>query len=123
MSFLGKVALLLLVTCGVFLPTTLEAQRPERPATATLTEQQKRGEGLYLQYCPLCHIGPTRRFQKKELGVPVVSHTGLFRRENPPSEEAVRRRILEGNPGTMPAFRYTLTPQDVDDIIAYLKTL
>ena len=123
MNFLPKLGCLLVLAAGVIFPRTLLAQGLERPGAAALTEQQIRGEGLYLQYCPLCHIGPTRRFQKKELGVPVVSHKGLFRRANPPSEEDVRRRLMQGNPGTMPSFRYTLTPQDMDDIIAYLKTL
>ena len=30
---------------------------------------------------------------------------------------------MNGGPTLMPAFKYGLTPKEIDDIIAYLKTL
>jgi len=37
-------------------------------------------------------------------------------------ERAVREIILKGGP-RMPGFQYGLTPNEVDDLVAYLKTL
>ena len=34
----------------------------------------------------------------------------------------MRKKIMEGSP-MMPGFQYTLTPAEVDQILAYLKTV
>ena len=83
-----------------------------------LNDQQKKGENLFLQNCPLCHINSN---QKKRLGIPTPQLKGLFK--NPTSEDAVRRVILQGIPTRMPGFQYDLDTKQIDSIIAYLKTL
>ena len=124
MKLLRRSGYVVLLACGLIFPVTLEAQSAPSPATApvsTRTAQQKRGEGLFHQYCPICHI--STGFEKEDVGFPTRSLVGLFRRENPPSEEFVRQRILQGFPKKMPSWRYNFTPSEIDALIAHLKTL
>jgi len=121
MSSLRKVSYLLLFTCGVSFPILVAAQSKGPSSTnpaPTLNDQQKAGEALFLQNCPLCHVYSD---QKKSVGIPMPPLTGLFRKSI--NEDAVRQLILQGIPKKMPGFRYDLEPKELDDIIAYLKTL
>jgi mono/diheme cytochrome c family protein len=48
----------------------------------------------------------------------------MFKKDNTPDQDAaLRAMIMNGGPTLMPAFQYGLTSQEIDDIIAYLKTL
>jgi mono/diheme cytochrome c family protein len=47
----------------------------------------------------------------------------MFTDISPDQEKAMRDFIMDGGPTYMPAWKYALSPQEVDDIISYLKTL
>ena len=81
------------------------------------TGEQKRGDAIFHKNCHLCHISTA---QKRELKINATELVGLFKRPNI-SEQAVRQLIQEGIPRRMPAFTYTLTAAELDDLIAYLK--
>src|SRR3990167_451462 len=118
MRRLCRIACMLVLTCGALLPITLWGQSQESSSTIPapgLNEQQKAGEALFLQNCPLCHIYSD---QKKRLGIPTASLKGLFKK--PVSEDVVRQLILQGIPRKMPGFQYGLEPKEVDAIMAYL---
>lgn len=91
-----------------------------------LTEQQTRGAGIFIQHCALCHLdktfgaGGSKYCCVRSLG-PKLS--GLFKDIGPDQEKALRDFILNGGTTYMPAFKYGLTSKEIDDIIAYLKTL
>ena len=85
------------------------------------------GRKLYKAHCALCHfadagivkVGPGLKglFEMKKLPL-----SGL-----PLTEENVRRRVAEGNPDPqkplMPAYKEIFTAKEMDDLVAYLKTL
>lgn len=81
------------------------------------TGEQKRGDAIFHKNCHLCHISTA---QKRELKINATELVGLFKRPNI-SEQAVRQLIQEGIPRRMPAFTYTFTAAELDDLIAYLK--
>jgi mono/diheme cytochrome c family protein len=91
-----------------------------------LTEQQTRGAGIFIQHCALCHLdktfgaGGSKYCCVRSLG-PKLG--GLFKDAGPDQEKALRDFIVNGGPTYMPAFKYGLTPKEIDDIVAYLKTL
>jgi mono/diheme cytochrome c family protein len=85
-----------------------------------LSEQETRGEGFYLQRCSLCHLPRKLKFGSPAVVGPVLS--GLFKEADPEQLKVLRAYILKGGPG-MPGFQYGLEPKEVDDLIAYLKTL
>jgi mono/diheme cytochrome c family protein len=89
-------------------------------ATEKLSEQETRGEGLFRQRCSLCHLP-----RKLKFGSPAVigpDLTGLFKEAGPDKQKLLKGSILKGGPD-MPGFQYGLEPKEVDDLIAYLKTL
>ena len=82
--------------------------------SASLSPTERAGEKLFLQRCSLCHLGsaPTYKPYGPRLdGVVAVK-----------GDERIRNAILEGSPG-MPAWRYSLQPEQVDTIVSYMKTL
>jgi mono/diheme cytochrome c family protein len=90
------------------------------PAAEKLNGQEMRGEGLFLQRCSLCHLP-----RKLKFGSPPVvgpSLTGLFKDPSVDQQKILRGFILKGGPD-MPGFQYGLEPKEVDDLIAFLKTL
>jgi mono/diheme cytochrome c family protein len=98
----------------------------KHPAGTKLTEQETRGAGIFIQHCALCHLdktfgaGGSKYCCIKPLGPRLQ---GMFKDINADEEKAMRDFILNGGPTYMPAFKYGLTPKEIDDIIAYLKTL
>ena len=96
------------------------------PSGTTLTEQQLRGAAVFFQRCSLCHLaktsgaGGSKYCCVASLG-PDLS--GRFKDVTPDQEKAFREIILNGGPTYMPSWKYGLTSDEIDDIIAYLKTL
>ena len=111
----------LLASCLVLLPGDAAAQSKPTPAPESkLSVQEERGKGLFLQKCALCHLP---KIQKPKT-VPALSPIppGLLKGASANKEPAVRQLILKGTPN-MPGFQYALEPQELDDVIAYMKTL
>jgi mono/diheme cytochrome c family protein len=89
------------------------------PGTEKLSEQAKRGEGLFLQRCSLCHLPRKLKFGSPPVIGPSLS--GQFKDAAPDQLKILRGFILKGGPD-MPGFQYGLEPKEVDDLIEYLKT-
>ncbi len=85
------------------------------------------GEKIFQSKCVMCHNADST---KDKLGPGLQ---GLFKNKElpkshkPATEENVRTQIENGSPHAkpmgMPAFKGKLTPSQIDDLIAYLKTL
>jgi len=130
MRFLRTIVRYLLpLTSAVLLPVALTGQAGQSPAKPQaappmLNEQQRMGDALFHQYCPLCHV-PNRRVSKDpdSEAVPRVSSLDGRLREGRLSESSARETILRGIPQRMPGFQYSLGSKEMDDLLAYLKTL
>ncbi len=85
-----------------------------------LSAQEMRGQGLFLQRCSICHLPRKLKFGSPPVVGPSLS--GLFKDANPDEQKILRGFILKGGPD-MPGFQYGLDPKEVDDLIAFLKTL
>lgn len=86
------------------------------------SESEQRGQELFDLHCAACHEGPTLDLKKQP---PRLEH--LFAAKQLPSgaqatDAQVRKTIVEGL-RTMPAFDKRLKDQELDDLIAYLRTL
>jgi mono/diheme cytochrome c family protein len=95
------------------------------PDGVQLTDQQVRGAAVFFQRCSLCHLAKFGAGGSKYCCVSALGPNlgGRFRSITPEQENAFRDIILNGGPTYMPAWKYGLTPGEIDDVIAYLKTL
>ncbi len=95
------------------------SQSPQAPPAAAPTDRDaaKRGEALFTRHCPICHLG------RPSAERPYVGRNlrGILKNAKPGRETEVREAIRKGN-DRMPGYQYTLTPAQIDDLIAYLKT-
>jgi mono/diheme cytochrome c family protein len=87
------------------------AQQAEQP----LNDKQLLGRNLFAQSCVVCHV----KVQLTTLGHygPVLSKMSLGGQE-----DLMREFISSGTPN-MPGFKYHFRPDQIDAIVAYLKTL
>ena len=100
-----------------------QQSKPVFDTNPNLSEQEKRGKHLFLQRCSICHLS---HYTKSDpAGYPPNSGRGLvgvLKGAAPEKEQAVRDLILKGTVN-MPGFQYGLEPKDLDELVAYLKTL
>ena len=102
---------------GMLVPVGATAQSvpPASKAPARLNDQQLAGLVVFRSNCTLCHT----------VGQPAPRRTSLAEafRSGRLKEDAARKIILGGLPQRMPGFQHTLAGQDVENLLAYLKTL
>jgi mono/diheme cytochrome c family protein len=101
----------------------LAQDRPGRNPTAKEKEMsavETRGEGLFLQRCSVCHLPRILKFGSPPVVGPNLS--GVFNQASPGDTKILRQFILKGSPN-MPGFQFGLDSTQMDDLIAYLKTL
>lgn len=118
--FVGILVLALFYSPGSqpLLAQNAPASAPSSPAK--LTEQETRGENLFRQRCSLCHLPRKLKFGSPPVIGPDL--TGVFKEASPDKLKLLTGSILKGGPD-MPGFQYGLEPKEIDDLIAYLKTL
>lgn len=92
----------------------------EIPGARKMDEQTRRGEGLFLQRCSLCHLPRKLKFGSPPVIGPSLS--GQFKDATPDQLKVLQGFILKGGPD-MPGFQYGLDAKQLDDLLAYLKTL
>jgi mono/diheme cytochrome c family protein len=86
-----------------------------------LNAQEAHGHAVYQARCAICH---SDRTDKKLNGPPLL---GVFKKQYLPSgaaatDERVRATIVHGR-NMMPALGNVLDQQELDDLLAYLRTL
>jgi mono/diheme cytochrome c family protein len=119
LAFLGAGALAL--APGSLLRLTAQ-YKPAEPvhSAGKLSDAERHGENLFLQRCSLCHLPRKLKFGSPPVIGPVLA--GQFKDATPEQMKTLRGFILKGGPD-MPGFQYGLDSNEVDDLIAYLKTL
>lgn len=106
---------------AVLFPLALGAGAQQSSSAA---DQVKTGRTLYNQNCRLCHTPELQKAKDPNSGKSVgPSLAGLFGPPRSRQEAAVKVFIQVGVPNKMPGFRYGLKAEEIDAIIAYLKTL
>ena len=130
-NFKGKVRLLSRQVLGCWLSALLmlglaglsgcDAEPRKTDAELGLTLQQARGRRVYDARCAECHYA----YSTRNLRGPSLH--GLFQKQYmssgiPANDDRVTDIILMGR-AKMPGFQQKLTPQQLDDLMAYLHTL
>jgi mono/diheme cytochrome c family protein len=111
----------LVILCAGGAPRLRAQGDPAAPRSnsQTLSAEQRRGEGLFLQRCSICHLPRKLKFGSPPVIGPSLS--GQFKDATPEQMKTLRGFILKGGPD-MPGFQYGLDAKEIDDLIAYLKT-
>ena len=104
-AWIVAIALLALAVPGAM------AQQAEQ----SLNDKQLMGRNLFAQSCIVCHV----KVQVTTLGQygPVLSKMSLGGQE-----DLMREFISNGTPN-MPGFKYMFKPDQIDAIVAYVKTI
>jgi mono/diheme cytochrome c family protein len=112
----ATICALILLSCGC------DVQRRKSDAELGLTPQQSAGRRLYDQYCDRCHEPYSSRDKKGRSLQGVFKKQFLSQSGMPANDERVGEMILTGR-NMMPAFGQVMSPQQVQDLLAYLHTL
>ena len=110
-----------LITTGICLCLGCDVEPHKTDAELGLNAQQAHGRRVWEQRCQECHFA----YITGNLHGPTMQ--GVFKKQYLPSgmpanDERVRDVVNLGR-SKMPAFGRVLTPEQVDDLIAYLHTL
>lgn len=96
--------------------TTTAYDMSKVAAPSALSPGELKGKRLFVQRCALCH---------DLLGQPAATTVGPWvdgTTVKTRGDEAIRQKINNGS-RRMPGWKYTLDAQQVDSVIAYLKTV
>ena len=80
----------------------------------TLNDKQRHGRQLLAQSCGVCHLPPS--LNARTYGPPLNKGAGGG------DDDIMRQYINDGTP-RMPAFKYYLKADEIDAIIAYVRTV
>jgi mono/diheme cytochrome c family protein len=114
------------VAFGVYFSSAPALRAQDRPgsnptgADAKLTQQQFKGQGLFLQRCSLCHQARNLKFGTPPTVGPSLKNA--FKNVSGDEEKDLRTFILNGSPH-MPGFQYSLSSKEIDDLVGYLKVM
>lgn len=114
-------AMLCLGVAMIFAAAVGCKQLPPPTPLSELNAQQMRGHDIYQVRCAQCHNDRTNEPLNGQ------SLRGIFKKQYldsgaPANDDRVMDAILYGRP-MMPALGSRLTPQDGEDLLAYLHTL
>jgi mono/diheme cytochrome c family protein len=115
MGMLGA-ALALAMVCSC------DVERRKSDADLGLNPQQSAGRKIYDSHCDRCHEPYSTRGKKGPGLKGVFQNKYLSLSGLPANDERVREIIRLGRK-EMPAYSQTLSPQDIQDLLAYLHTL
>ncbi len=119
-----------LLICGVILVVCLAVvmtapaavQSPAEKATEKESAASAtNGEKVYDRHCEVCHY-PATTAKKIGPGLKGIYKRGKFADGSKVTDASMRRWIEKGGKN-MPAFEEALKPEEIADLIAYLKTL
>lgn len=102
---------------------TTAAQQALSPAD--LTPAEKSGRTLFQTRCAMCHVGqePGTEARDDENAPRRPATLGPLLSQANTSDEARLREKIQLGSDRMPGYRYTLTDEQIDQVIAFMKTI
>lgn len=80
-----------------------------------LTPAQARGREIITQNCNICHLPQSYGSQQ--------TYGPLLNRASANGDDALMKTVIENGLVKMPGWKYTLNASQINDVIAYIKTL
>jgi mono/diheme cytochrome c family protein len=100
-----------------------QAQSGKKAATPQLSDQEKRGQGIFFQRCSLCHLTKIETPAPQPFKSFGPSLKGMVPKDADADQISFIRQFIMTGTDRMPGFQYGLKPNEIDDVIAFLKTL
>ena len=102
---------------------TTAAQQALSPAD--LTPAEKSGRTLFQTKCAMCHVGqePGTEARDDENAPQARPTLGPVLSQRHANNEAGLREKIQLGSDRMPGYRYTLTDEQIDQVIAFMKTV
>ena len=112
---------LVLAQIGV-LSGTLYAQQAQ--SSPPLGDAEKAGRKIFQTRCAMCHVGqePAAEMSSPNAERRPATMGPLLSRANTTNETALKQKIKDGSV-KMPAYKYALTDQQIDQVVAFMKTI
>ena len=102
----------------VMLGATLGAQQ-----APTLTPSEKTGRGIFQTRCAMCHVGQEPAAELATTAERRPATLGpLLSKANTIDDAVLRQKIKDGS-RLMPGYKHTLTDAQIDQVIAFMKTV
>jgi mono/diheme cytochrome c family protein len=98
----------------MFLAAILLAAGAQAASAQTLTPQQAHGRQILTQNCNICHL--PQNPGSATYG-PRLSKTSVN------GDDKLMKEVIQNGLVKMPGWKYTLKDNDINDIIAYVRTL
>jgi mono/diheme cytochrome c family protein len=108
--------------CFLFALTACEVERRRSDAELGLNPQQASGRHIYDQYCDRCHSAYSTKDRKGPSLKGVFKHEYLSQSGMPANDGRVGDIIRMGR-NKMEGFGQVLTQDQINDLLAYLRTL
>ena len=109
----------LFVTISVAEPAVAQQRNDQR----VLTNDERVGRTLFQTRCAMCHVGQEAAAEMAVVNSerrPAMGPT--LSKANAKDETALRKKIKDGSV-RMPGYKYTFSDAQVDQVIAFMKTL
>jgi mono/diheme cytochrome c family protein len=92
-----------------------------KPAPPPLTAEETDGQRLYQGRCAHCHEENDLALKPPPPSLSKIFVRGILPSGMPATDPQIRRTVFEGK-GNMPSFIGRFTPEQLDDLVAYLHT-
>jgi mono/diheme cytochrome c family protein len=114
-----RTSLVLSLIC--LLSGAISAQQTQSPRT--LTPAETSGRSIFQTRCAMCHVGQEPASELATAGERRPATLGpLLSKANASDETRLRQKIKEGS-RLMPGYQHTLTDEQIDQVIAFMKTI
>jgi cytochrome c len=113
---------LLLILGVVFCGSVVLAQSSTKKSPAANSAAVSRGKTLFQQKCAVCHYDTSDQ-KKIGPGLKGISKRGTFSVNGNKITDETLKTWIENGDQLMPPFKDVLEPEQVKDVIAYVKTL
>jgi mono/diheme cytochrome c family protein len=111
-----------LIFLALAFSSACDVERRKSDTELGLNPQQAAGRKIYDSHCDRCHEPYSTRGKKGPALQGVFKHPYLSMSGLPANDQRVTEIIRIGRQ-QMPGFSQTLSPQDIQDLLAYLHTL
>jgi mono/diheme cytochrome c family protein len=92
-------------------------------SSPSLKPAEKAGRSIFQTRCAMCHVGQEPAVEASPSSERRPSTMGpLLSRSHTTNEAALRQKIKDGS-ARMPGYKYTLSDEQVDQVIAFMKTI